>query len=402
MAFTWGNPLNWFRSYRHLTAFIWDTTDQKRAQWAERQAARAGSEEYSFQPGGLPDEFSFIVMGDTGEGDSSQIVLVDKFLKEGSDTSFSVIASDVIYPSGRSHQYREKFYVPYRNYHQDIYAVPGNHDWYDELVGFMIHFCDNTFHRLETRRPTVDLGKLEMLRVIRRNKFFQPNMYFYIDTKHIRLVFVDTGIRGRIGDAQRDWLEKVSSDEQDKPKILICGKPIFANGGFDERLRDLNDIVNRFNYKLVIAGDTHNYQRYRIPVDVGGIRKVLWHVVNGGGGAYLTRTHKIPKANDMKFPADLRIELDTETVDFVPGRELTDFECYPSRDVSRALYGSWLLSKLPDAFADHDQPPYHKSFVKMYVRAQGILVQVFGVRHFGSESYDAEPISQWEIPYQDS
>lgn len=392
MAFSWGNPLNWFRSYRHLTAFVWDTTNEKREEWAQRQAQRLGSREFAFFRDDLPDEFSFVVMGDTGEGDSSQMVAVDKFLREGSDTEFSVIASDVIYPSGRSHEYREKFYVPYRNYPKDIYAVPGNHDWYDELTGFMIHFCDNTFHRLDPNQQTVDPEKLKMLRMIRSNRFFQPNMYFYIDTKFVRLVFVDTGIKGRIGDSQREWLLRVSDDADDKPKILISGKPIFANGQFDERLRDVNDIVNRFNYRLVVAGDTHNFQKYRIPASTNGKRKIVWHLVNGGGGAYLSRTHIIPEAKDMRFPPDLGIRLTGEP---------DDFDCYPSREVSRKQYGSWLLERLPDAFADHDQPPYHKSFVKVYIRAAGILVQVFGIRHFGEESYNAGPISEWEIPFQD-
>jgi hypothetical protein len=392
MAFSWGNPINWLRSYRHLTAFIWDTTDRKRAEWAQRQAERYGSPEFRFHRDDLPDEFSFIVMGDTGEGDSSQIVVVDKFLKEAADTSFSVIASDVIYPSGRSHEYRENFYVPYRNYPQDIYAVPGNHDWYDELVGFMIHFCDNTFHRLDTHQQTVDLEKLKMLRIIRCNKFFQPNMYFYIDTKYVRLVFIDTGIKGRIGESQKEWLEKISGDEGDKPKILISGKPIFVDGKFNENLRDLNAIVNHFNYRLIIAGDIHNYQKYRISAVSDGKQKIIWHLVNGGGGAYLSRTHTIPEAKDMTFPPDLKIRLQDEPF---------DFECYPNRETSRRLYGSWLLSKLPDAFADHDQPPYHKSFIKVYIQTTGIRVQVFGIRHFGADSFNAGPISEWEIPYQD-
>jgi hypothetical protein len=68
-----------------------------------------------------------------------------------------------------AHEYREKFYVPYRAYPRDIYAIPGNHDWYDELVGFMIHFCDNLSHFSDERqtRRTVDPEKLAKLRAIR-------------------------------------------------------------------------------------------------------------------------------------------------------------------------------------------------------------------------------------------
>jgi Calcineurin-like phosphoesterase len=388
MAFSWGNPLNVLRSYRHLTAYIWDTTNQKRAQWAARQAERYGSDEFSFQRD-LPDEFSFIVVGDTGEGDSSQMVVVDKFLKEGADTEFSVIASDVIYPAGRSYEYREKFYVPYRHYKKDIYAVPGNHDWYDELVGFMVHFCDNTHHYEDTQSRTVNEEKLKMLRAIRHNQYYQPNMYFYMDTRYVRLVFIDTGIKGEIGESQREWLQKVSDDSKAKPKILISGKPIFANGKFDEKLRDVNDIVNRYNYRLVIGGDTHNYQKYRIPIPANGGQKYCWHLVSGGGGAYLSRTHKIPLAKNMEFPGDLNVRFQDEP---------DDFECYPTRENSKKFFGSEFNNYVPDSFADHDLPPYYKNFIKVCIEKTGIRVQVFGIEHFDTD-IDAKPMSEWEIPY---
>lgn len=387
MAFSWGNPVNWIRSRRHLTAFIWDTTDEKREQWTRRQEERYGSREFSFR-NDLPEEFSFIVLGDTGEGDASQLVVVDKFLVEGADTAFTIIASDVIYPAGRSHEYREKFYVPYRSYGRDIYAVPGNHDWYDELVGFMIHFCDNIYH-YKDKKQTVDPQKLRDMRLIRHNEQYQPNMYFYIDTPHVRVVCIDTGIRGRIGDKQREWLTRVSNDAGHKPKILISGKPIFVNGGFNKDLADVHSIVNRFNYRLVIAGDTHNFQQYRIPVAANGQQHVVWHLVNGGGGAYTNRTHNIPLAREMSFPPELGIRLEREPEDFV---------CFPSREESAKFYPAY-LQILPDALIDRDQPPYHKSFVKVKVRASGLILQVFKVEDFDPLGLQDGPWIELEIPY---
>jgi len=388
MAFSWGNPINWILSRRHLTAFIWDTTDKKREQWTQRQIERYGSREFSFRSD-LPEEFSFIVMGDTGEGDSSQLVVVDKFLAEGAETAFTLIASDVIYPSGRSHDYREKFYVPYRGYQRDIYAIPGNHDWYDELVGFMIHFCNNIYY-YKDKKQTVDTQKLEAMRRIRHNEHYQPNMYFYIDTRHVRIVCIDTGIRGRIGDKQREWLQHVSDDPEKKPKILISGKPIFVNGKFDESLADVNAIVNRFNYRLVIGGDTHNFQKYRIPVTSNGQQRTVWHLVNGGGGAYTSRTHNVPQARDMSFPAELGIKLE---------REPEDFDCFPSRADSAKFYPA-LLQMLPDWLVDRDRPPYHKSFVKVKVGSSGIRLQVFTVEDFEPSTLQAGPWFELEIPYR--
>jgi hypothetical protein len=112
MAFYWGNPVNWLLARRHLIAtFFIDTTDRKRRRWVEMQAHRTRSRDFCLKIPDVPAEFSFIVLGDTGEGDASQLVLVDKFLKEAADTAFTLIASDVIYPSGRSHDYRAKFVI---------------------------------------------------------------------------------------------------------------------------------------------------------------------------------------------------------------------------------------------------------------------------------------------------
>lgn len=246
MAFRWGDPINWLRARRHLVATIFrDTTDQKRQRWVEMQASRTGGHDFAMTVPDLPPEFSFMVLGDTGEGDASQLVLVDKFLKEAADTAFTLIASDVIYPSGRSHDYREKFYVPYRAYQHDIYAVSGNHDWYDELTGFMIHFCDNPYHFRDGNRRTVDAEKLAHLRAIRTNRVFQPNMYFSIDTPHVRIVCLDTGIQGRIDAEQEAWLARVSADP--KPKILISGKPIYVDGTYNRHLTNVDRMVNAHN-----------------------------------------------------------------------------------------------------------------------------------------------------------
>ena len=87
------------------------------------------------------DSARFIVMGDTGEGDESQYALVPPLLEMGQDTYFMVICSDVVYPDGDVNEYLKKFCRPCKDYPKLIYALPGNHDWYDGLSGFMVHFC---------------------------------------------------------------------------------------------------------------------------------------------------------------------------------------------------------------------------------------------------------------------
>ena len=62
-----------------------------------------------------------------------------------------VICSDVVYPDGDVNEYLNKFFRPYKDYTKPIYALPGNHDWYDGLNGFMIHFCG--------AKPSVELPR---------------------------------------------------------------------------------------------------------------------------------------------------------------------------------------------------------------------------------------------------
>ena len=96
-------------------------------------------------PPGIEDgDFSFIVIGDPGEGDASQYALVDRYLEIGGrdDIKFLVIASDVIYPAGAMVDYENNFYLPFKGFTKPIYAIPGNHDWFDALEGFNANFLE--------------------------------------------------------------------------------------------------------------------------------------------------------------------------------------------------------------------------------------------------------------------
>src|SRR5262249_4868850 len=89
-------------------------------------------------------DFSFLVIGDPGEGDASQYSLVSRYLELGrrDDVKFLVVSSDVIYPAGSMHDYEANFYLPFQGFAKPIYAIPGNHDWYDALEGFNANFLE--------------------------------------------------------------------------------------------------------------------------------------------------------------------------------------------------------------------------------------------------------------------
>ena len=106
-------------------------------------------------------DFSFVVIGDTGEGDASQHILRDQLLLLGQkpEVKFLVVSSDVIYPSGAMKDYEPKFYLPFKGFHKPIYAVPGNHDWYDALESFTANFLEPKAARAALRaRREADLN----------------------------------------------------------------------------------------------------------------------------------------------------------------------------------------------------------------------------------------------------
>ena len=312
-----------------------DIVNDRRARWvAEARDRNRSSGDLTIQPVD-GDALSFLVIGDPGEQDASQYATVAPIEAVGADTDFAVIASDVIYPAGDVNQYIDGFYLPYHDYRQPIYAVPGNHDWYDGLNGFMFHFCGAQplapvkyragayswrarFARALWRHPSPpdDLDELVQQRSLRRSPDgtrppVQPGPYYAIDTKHLRIVCIDTGITGTIDREQGEWLVRVS-EGRDCDKILITGKPIYVNGKYEpgeidrgtpddcdaedwmEPFESVDDVVRYRDHRYVaaIGGDVHNYQHYPVGLEDG---RRIDYVVSGGGGAYLGATHKVGK-----------------------------------------------------------------------------------------------------------
>jgi hypothetical protein len=299
------------------------------------------------------ERFSFVLLGDPGEQDASQYAVVAPTLAECEDTDFMLIDSDVIYPAGDVNDYIDGFFLANERYRRPIYAIPGNHDWYDGLNGFMFHFCgaeplppvsyragsytwkERLAQALWRKPSPPDLPQLLYERRARAQleqegaeavwEPAQPAPYFTIETKSLLIVCIDTGITGKLDREQGDWLRDVSRDP--RPKLLVTGKPIYVDGayhpgeidwgpagypGLDDEvgnLRTVDDIVREPSHRYVaaIGGDVHNYQRYSVLINDAGTGKDgpppgldtpeetvrrLEYVVAGGSGAYLSATHR--------------------------------------------------------------------------------------------------------------
>lgn len=336
---SWLDPrMLWAARNGVLASWFGDPTGRTRGRWVEqRAAAGAPADKVIRRP--EPDRFSFMVIGDTGEGDDPQYAVVPGFLKVSQDTGFAVLASDVIYPVGSADDYDGKFFRPYRDYRAPIYAIPGNHDWYEDLGAFMRVFCDAPPLSAEPaprppgrawlrsrlwHRPRPGDGRhLDRARALRGHpsqQAVQPGPYWAIDSGPVRIIGIDTGLLGTLDAEQGAWLREVARGP--RPKILITGSPLYVDGEYqpcpiegggtvDEIVRDPG---NRF--VAAIGGDIHNYQRYPVALPDG---RTLQYVVAGGGGAFMHATHTIPRVS-------------------VGGVEEAGFRCYPLRGDSLAFY----------------------------------------------------------------
>jgi len=346
-----------------------DIVNDERMRWVAAQRAAGVDTEFMLErPAGVGETFSFLAIGDPGEGDESQYVVV-RHLLDHADTQFAIVVSDVIYPTGETNDYADCFYRAYRDYGRPIFALPGNHDWYSLLTGFMWNFCgaeslpaptdrlssyswQERLARFVWLRPRAPQRALLMAYRERRWRAgrtegatpWQHGPYFALETPKLLILGIDTGTSGRLDREQAEWLLRMAG----KPgrKILFTGKPLRVNGvrhpcgidwlpvlrkpgtpdtgdprpvrtgdepAPDPDFPDVASIVEReeFGFIAAIGGDVHNYQRY----PAGEVQ----YVVAGGSGAFMSPTHTIGRVEPGKAGV---------------GEEA--FRCYPLRGDSLA------------------------------------------------------------------
>lgn len=353
---------------------------------------------FAVTPGGVDGDhdFSFIVIGDPGEGDPSQHALRDQVLAAAGKEAvkFVVIASDVVYPFGAMRDYEANFYLPLKGVSKPVYAVPGNHDWFNALDGFAANLLEPATARvaIEARvdadlslsstrgdrldRLITDAARLRSLYRVPAAQQFGP--FFELHTSGFSLIAVDTGIERAIDERQLEWLRAALERGRGAFTMAILGHPFYSSGRErhgDESFVRLRELLRERNVRVVMAGDTHDFEYYRTTPGAGAQH----HFVNGGGGAYLS----IGTALDWPKQAVFH-----------------DFAFYPRTDALSAKlhaetpgwkwpawwwvrrFGAWPFSvEALSAVFDFNRAPYFQSFVEVRVERSRsrVVFAVIGV-----------------------
>jgi uncharacterized membrane protein HdeD (DUF308 family)/3',5'-cyclic AMP phosphodiesterase CpdA len=311
----WG--ISWYFDTENWAAGVWNSWAEERTDtWREAMIRAVSAPEFekgpaqafAISPPGTSGDFSFIVIGDTGEGDASQHSLRATYLDvvRRAEVKFVVISSDVVYPTGSIRNYEANFWLPFMGTSKPVYAIPGNHDWYDALEAFAATFLEPDAARAAMRArvevdnritSTTDRRIEELIDTALRLKKeygvptqLQRAPFFQFQTDLFALFAVDTGVARHVDSAQLAWLSAALEHARGKTKMAILGHPLYAGGNYtvgeNAEFAALHALLREHDVSIVMAGDTHDLEYYAERTD--GSSKTTHHFVNGGGGAYLS------------------------------------------------------------------------------------------------------------------
>jgi hypothetical protein len=282
---------------------------------------------------------------DTGDGFNSTYAVayavsqprvtvpVDGVPKELPRADVLVFGGDEVYPTPGRAEYQDRLISPYADAFGNrepgeaphVFAIPGNHDWYDGLNGFSRVFCSGVGGRHFGGWRTRQARSYFALRL--------PGRWW--------LLGFDGALQSDVDVPQIEHFRDVAERHM-KPgdrAILCLSLPVWVyahkyrqmGAVFDETdLIYLEQEIFRplgVELKVLLSGDLHHYRRHEElqPVDPGA---PVQKITAGGGGAFLHPTHD----EDVSL-------LREDAISYRGSREFALRASYPDLRQSRRL--SW-------------------------------------------------------------
>jgi hypothetical protein len=230
-----------------------------------------------------------------------------------------VLGGDQAYPFATMEEYRNRLVGPFRSVlpwtwrTRWLFAIPGNHDWYDGLASFVKQFCQGRW--VGGWRST------------------QTRSYFALALPHNwHLWAVDVALGTDIDSGQLDYFEERARALEPGAQIVLCSaKPTWTAAQHDDSTA--SDVLEYFErtvigdraaLRLTLSGDLHLYAHYA--ADDGESK-----IIAGGGGAYLSPTHHL--ATPVRHPSLPA----SEAADGVSPKRFELRHVFPSKDESGRL-----------------------------------------------------------------
>lgn len=253
-----------------------------------------------------------------------------------------ILGGDQVYPTPGMDEYTNRFKIPFsaahnvqapkKNKRPIMFAIPGNHDWYDGLTNFMKLFGQE--------------------RWIGNWITEQKRSYFAIKLPHDYWLWgIDIQLNADIDEQQKKYFETIAKKNMPAgSKVILCTaepswvyKQVKDNDETYKRLKYFEQIYitgdaykkigKKFKIVATLTGDLHHYSRYSEErlMDHDGNKTECNHLFTaGGGGAFMHTTHMLPKSLD-KLTEDY--EFMQSKLKSFPNLEMT----FPSRATAQKL-----------------------------------------------------------------
>lgn len=233
----------------------------------------------------------------------------DALLLPGAD--ILVLGGDQVYPTASPETYQRRFIDPFqcaRHYKRggrSIFAIPGNHDWYDGLTSFIRLFCQT-----ETSRRWFGAWQAQ-----------QRRSYFALKLPHGWWLWgVDMALEDDLDPPQYDFFKARAAELQRGDRVILCvPAPTWLQVDLSEAKRDptlsrsadkLSIIMGlarkreAVNVPLVLTGDLHYYAHHDL--NIGD--ETRHYLVCGGGGAFGLGTTQTPESFTVPGEGEAKIE----------------------------------------------------------------------------------------------
>lgn len=240
-----------------------------------------------------------------------------------------ILGGDQVYPTASAAAYQERLVGPMRSARffeeggRKVFAIPGNHDWYDGLTSFVRLFC-------QAPRSRRWLGAWQTV---------QRRSYFALPLPHGWWIWgLDLALEDDLDPPQYDYfLDQAEKLQPGDRLILAVPTPVWLKQprkmegeakDEDEQTTDKLELImtaalrrEGVSIPLVVTGDSHFYSHHRAE----GIRN---YIVCGGGGAFTTGTTQVPDEISLR-----------------EGQKAPVTALFPDRSASSAL--RWGVLKFP-------------------------------------------------------
>lgn len=268
------------------------------------------------------DEIWIDYISDTGDGFDatfSMASLLAKYELEADGhkiprAKLLIMGGDQVYPTATRQEYKNRLQGPYETAlptdpsdpdgknAPHLFAIPGNHDWYDGLATFIKVFCQK---RSIGNWRTVQTRSYFALKLPGDVWLFGIDVQLSSDVDFNQIQYFEKILEKKVTDGSRiilctaepAWVYATSKKPDSYNNLKHFEKNILgANSKFKDR--DIRTI-------LTISGDLHHYSRYTNEESEAPTNE---RITAGGGGAFLHPTHNLPNEIPGLYGGDFKLK----------------------------------------------------------------------------------------------